>query len=105
MAPEQTDWGTGSVVFWDLAFLDPARPLAEQLDGLKEDLAQISYPDGVTLDIGWYPSFAPDGEFVVVVVKGADWEHPVFRGRARTLDQLRSCITEAVTVADRLARH
>ncbi len=102
MAPDETDWGTGKVVFWDLTFLDAATPLEEQANDLKEDLVQVSYPGGVVLDIGWYPDCAPDGEFMVLVVKDADWQSPALCERARTVDQLQRCVTRAVAVAQRL---
>ena len=58
MISDSFDWKTGRVVFWDLDPVDESRPPADQTEHLKEDLAQIEYPAGVILDVGWYPEFS-----------------------------------------------
>jgi hypothetical protein len=45
---------------------DERLPLAEQVSDLKEDLAQVEYPAGVLLDVGWYPELSLDGTFMSV---------------------------------------
>lgn len=92
------DWESGHVVYWDLEFLEPLKPLIDQLDDLKEDLAQITYGDRV-LDIGWYPAFSADGEFVVRVVHGTNWDDPLFQESCRTVNDLLTCLKAAITVA------
>lgn len=96
MRKESFDWKSGKVIHWDLEEIDAERPLDVQSDHLKEDLAQISYSGGIVLDIGWYPSFDPKGEFTVTVVKDSDWESPVFRANARDLPLLRQQISRAL---------
>lgn len=92
------DWKSGHVVYWGLDFLDPFKPLVDQLDDLKEDLAQITYGDRV-LDIGWYPEFSAEGEFVVRVVRGTDWDNPLFQESRHTVEDLLPCLKAAITVA------
>ena len=89
-------WMNGSVTYWDLTDIDETRPLSEQLDCLKEDLAQLQYPNGIALDIGWYPSFDRDGEFVLLLIRNEAWETPVFRGTAKDLPMLKEQISMAV---------
>ena len=98
MLSEQINWETGQVVYWDLGFLDNQRPLIDQLDGLKEDLAQVRYGD-LLLDLGWYPEFSGDGEFVVRVVCRADWDAPVFQDSSRSVEGLLLCLETAIRVA------
>jgi hypothetical protein len=96
------DWKTGTVVFWDLDTIDESQPLAEQIDDLKEDLAQIEYPAGIILDVGWYPEFAATGNFVVCVVQHGEWERPVFRQNAFTTEELKASIVEGIRIAAEL---
>lgn len=98
MQAKQFDWDFGEVIFWDLVFLDPLKPLSEQVEDLKEDLAQVKYGDQV-LDIGWYPEFSPEGAFVVKVVCGTNWDKPMFQESRRTIEGLIQCLKAAITVA------
>jgi hypothetical protein len=100
MKPEQLDWHSGTVVFWDLDFLDPLKPLINQIDDLKEDLAQIRYPGAVLVDIGWFPEFSSEGSFVVSVVREPHWDEPLFREEHRTVDELLRRLPEAVRIAN-----
>ncbi|MQU65353.1 hypothetical protein GHO25_19755 [Pseudomonas sp. FSL R10-1350] len=45
-------------------------------DSLKEDMLQVEYPENILLDVGWYPSFDPEGTFQVCVVKDFQWDVP-----------------------------
>lgn len=85
MKASDIDWKSGNVRFWDLAVLAEGNPVAAQAHELKEDLAQIEYPCGVALDVGWYPSFAADGAFTVMVVRNERWDEPLFCARCVTM--------------------
>lgn len=98
MRIEDVDWQSGSIVHWDLGFLDPRTPILEQVDHLKEDLAQIHFGERV-LDVGWYPEFSEEGAFVVMVVYASDWEEPLFKESCKTVESLLSCLERAVMVA------
>jgi len=97
MKRETFDWKSGKVVYWDLEEIDETEALNVQTDHLKEDLAQISYSNGIVLDIGWFPSFDPKGGFTVTVVKDSDWESPIFRSRAKDLRSLKRQISRAIS--------
>lgn len=99
MRREDIDWQSGKVVFWELEFLDLARPLTEQLDELKEDLAQIEYPGERVLDIGWYPSFSEEGQFVVRVVATSDWDTPLYLHSTSDAKELTDCLPRAIAAA------
>lgn len=99
MRPDQIDWDSGEVVFWGLGFLVPLKPLADQIDDLKEDLAQVRYAGDVVLDIGWYPEFSEEGEFVVRVVRESHWDEPLFLEAHKTVDGLLKCLKEAILAA------
>jgi len=99
MKRTEIDWRSGDVTFWDLDFLDAGIPLPEQLDDLKEDLAQAHY-GGFVLDIGWFPSFSEQGTFVVRVVHESDWEAALFLEKPATLSDMLESVGRAVQAAE-----
>ena len=103
MKPEDLNWRSGKVVFWDLGALDDSKPPREQLEELKEDLAQVSFPRGVVLDVGWYPEFLADGAFVIRVVRETDWEDAIFIEHQPDIDGLLASLSRAVPIADAVA--
>ena len=101
MSPDVLDWKRGRVTYWDLHEFDAARPLAEQRILLKEDLAQVHYPCGVLLDVGWYGY--TNGSFGVRVILDRDWENPRFLRECADAAALMQAMAAAIDVADRLA--
>ena len=93
------DWRSGRVIHWDLSLIDVARPIAEQIDNLKEDLAQIEYPNDIVIDVGWHPEFRRNGRFVVSVIRHQDWERPLMQARCVLPKRLLMLLREAVSVA------
>jgi len=89
---DEFDWLDGEVTHWDLDVLDPRRPLTEQVEGLKEDLAQVQYGERMLVDVGWYPDCSPEGRFVVLVVRDGQWDAPVSRFEARSFEELATSI-------------
>lgn len=87
------------VLFWNFDGLDASKPPQEQAPALKVDLAQLNLAPGVLLDIGWYPVFDPQGEFVVVAVREGHWETPIARKTARDWDDLKKSIAATLTLA------
>lgn len=70
------------------ACYDPSKPLESQLGILREDMFQVSYISGHTIDIGWYPSFEASGKFRVFLVHNNDWEHPLEDIKVQTYPDL-----------------
>ena len=92
-------WLAGSVIYWDMIEIDETRPLCDQSEDLKEDLAQIVFPNDILLDIGWFPTFDANGSFVVSVVQNSDWETPLFQGLAKDFESLRKQIAYGILMA------
>ncbi len=63
-------------IYDELSNLDFHKNLLEEINQLDEDLFQIVFNDGVIIDIGWYPSFDINGEFIIQVISAGDWENP-----------------------------
>jgi hypothetical protein len=43
---------------------------------LSEDLLAIELPNGVFIDVGWYPARTKTGSYLVAVYQG-EWENPL----------------------------
>ncbi|HEY2732731.1 MAG TPA: hypothetical protein VGI70_02040 [Polyangiales bacterium] len=99
MTSDSIDWATGRVSFWGLERVDERAPLLEQSSELREDLAQVRYPNAVVLDVGFYPAFSDRGSFVVSVVQADDWDAPLFKQHGQTIDSLFDALRRAVNAA------
>lgn len=85
----------GEIVFNEFS-LKKDIPLGEQLDELREDMLQVEFPDGYVLDVGWRPSFDVNGKFYIYLIKGFDWEEPVYSGDAEDIDSLELKVNQAI---------
>jgi hypothetical protein len=90
---------TEQVLYWDLADVDPDRPLLEQLSALKEDLLQVIASEAFIIDVGWYPEFSPDGSFGVVLIRDENWANPVAQRTCGSILELKRCLRETLRVA------
>ena len=84
---------------WALDGLEATEPLKNQLDELKEDLAQVRFGARAVLDVGWYPEFKSSGRFVVLVVRDGEWDTPIFNEAATDIASLCSVVRRAVRAA------
>lgn len=100
MKQSNLDWKSGTVVHWDMESIDLNTPLGDQLTELKEDLAQISFPGGLLIDVGWYPEFSKEGFFLVTVIKGEDWEEPLMKETCSSATALLSALSKAISIAE-----
>ncbi|WP_412028809.1 hypothetical protein [Deinococcus yunweiensis] len=75
---------------------------AEATPELKEDLLQVVYPDGQTLDVGWYPEGDPKGEYRILVVSDGDWDTPLLDLSTAEEQRLTELILEAANTIRRI---
>jgi hypothetical protein len=99
MESQEFSWKGGSVSHWDLGLINDVDPLNVEGGVLKEDLAQIAYPNGNILDIGWYPEFSVSGAFVISVVQNGDWEEPIFQAKCNAISELAQAIRTGIDIA------
>jgi len=104
MQRDEFELSGGEVTHWSLDEIDADVALSEQLDNLREDLAQIQFPSTGLVDVGWYPECNPEGLFVVVLIQNGDWEHPSLRREVSTLPALKDAVAEATRKARQLER-
>jgi len=100
MKKSEINWKSGEVIHWDINDLNLSISLNSQIDILKEDLVLVRFGKIITLGLGWFPEFDPQGQFVLDVVKWEDWENPIWRLKFRELSQLMLNLSQAVEVAD-----
>lgn len=92
--------GRGQVVYDDISFLPDEFDPALYDDYLKEDLLQIVFDGGWTLDVSWRPSFDRDGAFHIWLVRDDDWETPVLRLMESGVLPVKQAMARAVAIVD-----
>lgn len=97
------NFASGTVVFEEFHICF-SKPYSQQLDALSEDLAQVVYKGNYVLDVGWYPEQNEDGNFVIQIIKGKDWEHPVFKKHCRGKEMLIEYINESIATVESIIR-
>lgn len=68
--------------------IDFDKPFEHQLENLTEDLIQVEYSGGYTLDIGWYPELKADGKIVVQMIRDYNWDTPIYKEECHDLQSL-----------------
>ena len=91
-----------AIITFDGLILDPELPLEAQAEWeLKEDLFSASFPNGCTLDIGWYPSFDPTGGFGIALNQTTVYWEPFIKRECQSIDDLKKIVAELVEIAKR----
>lgn len=89
------DLKSGNVIYneFNISF---NMPLSEQLESLTEDLIQIEYDNGYLIDIGWYPEYDEEGNFIVQLIKDYNWENPIYKQGCKDDKQLKKILLKAI---------
>lgn len=86
----------GIVIFDDFNISENI-DLSEQLEELKEDMLQVSFPSGYILDIGWRPSFEINGSFKLLLIKDYIWNNPIYSDSPSNISELKKSIEIAIS--------
>lgn len=92
---DNINFKTGKIIYNEF-HIDFSKPFSEQLDNLTEDLLQVKYTEGFLLDIGWYPEYEPNGQFIIQLIKGDTWDTPRYRKCCVKEIELRKYIERAI---------
>jgi len=79
----------GKITFDDISQLDQTTDISLEIENLKEDLFQATFPCGQILDIGWYPEFSARGSFVISLIRNQDWQNPIHCEKAKNWAELK----------------
>jgi len=63
-------------IFDELSNIDFSQDIESQIMVLDEDLLQLSFKSGVIVDVGWYPAFEVNGEFIINRIVNGCWDAP-----------------------------
>ena len=63
-------------IFDELSTIDFSQGIESQIMVLDEDLLQLSFKSGVIVDVGWYPAFEANGEFIINRIAHGCWDAP-----------------------------
>ena len=71
---------------------------------LKEDLLQVEYSINesakIIVDVGWYGDESEQqGIFRIFVLKGNDWDNPIYAVEFKSLDDLKIYLNDAIEFA------
>lgn len=108
MNKSEINWKSGTVTGWDIDDLDLSKSIDSQIDLLKEDLMQVRFGNAIILNLGWYPEFNSQGQFVLSVVKGEDWndpkyedwENPILQFKFRDMAKFMQNLNQAIETAN-----
>ena len=81
----------GMVTYYDFD-IDESISFEEQKYSYKEDILQIKFGDRFILDVGWYPEFESQGNFLISAIQDNDWMDPVLKTKCYTLEDLMKAI-------------
>jgi hypothetical protein len=79
----------GKIALDDISQLDQKLDITLEIENLKEDLFQATFPCGQILDIGWYPEFSTRGSFVISLIRNQDWQNPTHCEKAKNWAELK----------------
>ena len=93
------DFKSGKIVYNEFQ-IDFAKEYTQQQECLQEDLVQVTYAQNYLLDVGWYPEYESEGEFVVQIIKNQNWSEPVYKKSSKKEDELMKNLNDAVEIID-----
>lgn len=97
----KTDWGSATEI-WGYALdrLDECQDLVRQQRYLSEDIAQVKFPNGKLIDVGWYHRTKDTEGFGVFIIGPGGWDEPEWYRSADNLAELRKVIREAIDLVE-----
>ena len=96
---DKIDFKSGEVVYNEFE-VDFTKKYSEQEECLLEDLLQVKYAQDYLLDVGWYPEYESEGEFVVQIVKNQNWEEPIYKKNSKNKGDLIQDLNNAIRIIE-----
>lgn len=95
----EINFQSGEIIYNEFK-IDFSKEYSEQEECLLEDLLQVKYTQGYLLDVGWYPEYESEGEFVVQIVKNQNWEEPIYKNNSKNRVDLVQDIKNAIRIIE-----
>ena len=86
-------------IYNQIASLNLNQSLSAVIDRLDEDLLQIEFSNGNIVDVGWYPSFDEQGEFIIYTISDNNWDEPCAKFTTRDGHELITLLKQSIAMA------
>ena len=90
------DIQNGTFKFDQISDLPEEFKVKEHVDILREDMLQITFPNGLLIDVGWRPCFSARGKFYIVAVMNEDWDDPIAQEKAPDVIETKNAIRKMI---------
>ncbi|MCD1125446.1 hypothetical protein LPW36_05345 [Jinshanibacter sp. LJY008] len=88
-------------IYNQITSLNLNQSLSSLIDYLDEDLLQIEFSNGNIVDIGWYPSFDDQGQFVIYAISDNNWDAPCAKFTTRDGSELIALLKQSIAIASK----
>lgn len=86
----------GKVEFDQISELPDSFAVKNCVEILREDMLQITFPNGILIDVGWRPCFSSRGKFYIVAVSNENWDEPVATVKASNVIQAKEALQKMI---------
>ena len=87
---DKVNFKSGDIIY-DEFKVDFTKRYSEQKECLLEDLLQVKYAQEYLLDVGWYPEYESEGEFIV---------QPIYKKSSKDEEELIQNLNNAVEIIE-----
>ena len=98
---DKVNFKSGDIIY-DEFKVDFTKRYSEQKECLLEDLLQVKYAQEYLLDVGWYPEYESEGEFIVQIIKKQNWEEPIYKKSSKDEEEMIQNFKNAVEIKETL---
>lgn len=89
----------GTITYDNFSWINSSNIYLDHLEDLSEDLLQVTFFDErYILDVGWYPEFNANGQFILQVIYNYNWEKPFYIEKTKDLQILMDSIHKAIAL-------
>ena len=96
---DKVNFISGDIIY-DEFKVDFTKRYSEQKECLLEDLLQVKYAQEYLLDVGWYPEYESEGEFIVQIIKKQNWKEPIYKKSSKDEEELIQNLKNAVEIIE-----
>ena len=100
---DKVNFKSGDIIY-DEFKVDFTKRYSEQKECLLEDLLQVKYAQEYLLDVGWYPEYESEGEFIVQIIKKQNWEEPIYKKSSKDEEELIQNLNNAVAIIESILK-
>ena len=96
---DKVNFKSGDIIY-DEFKVDFTKRYSEQKECLLEDLLQVKYAQEYLLDVGWYPEYESEGEFIVQIIKNKIGKNLYIKKDSKDEEELIQNLNNAVEIIE-----